>query len=117
MGLHHVESWSEALSPCGCGERAALAAEKLGQILDLERWGAFRSSLRKVAAMLPEVAEASPFGRSDDRPKTFCVDPGAVASTVFVTKFHQRPTGRLKDGGSRPATGRNQSLWPTSRES
>ncbi|WP_411722051.1 alkaline phosphatase D family protein [Mycetocola sp.] len=57
MGLHHVESWSEALAQGAWGKRAALAGEKLRQTADLEHWAAFQDSFRKVAAMVSEVAD------------------------------------------------------------
>ena len=57
MGLHHVESWSEALAQGAWGKRAARVGEKLRQTVDLEHWGAFQDSFRKVAAMVAEVAD------------------------------------------------------------
>ncbi|MCU1517320.1 MAG: glycoside hydrolase [Pseudarthrobacter sp.] len=57
MGLHHVESWNEAVSEGAWGKRAARAGEKLRQAVDLEHWGAFQKSFRKVAAMAADVAD------------------------------------------------------------
>lgn len=57
MGLHHVESWSEALSQGAWGKRAGRIGEALRQKADLEHWAAFQNSFRKVAAMVSEVAD------------------------------------------------------------
>ncbi|WP_163163452.1 alkaline phosphatase D family protein [Arthrobacter sp. Alg241-R88] len=57
MGLHHMESWNEAVSEGAWGSRAAKAAEKLRQALDLEHWAAFQKSFRQVAIMAAEVAD------------------------------------------------------------
>ncbi len=57
LGLHHVESWNEALSEGAWGRRAARFGEKVRQTVDLEHWGAFQNSFRKVAGMVSEVAD------------------------------------------------------------
>lgn len=57
MGLHHVESWNEAISEGAWGKLAARAGEKLRQALDLEHWGAFQQSFQAVAVMAAEVAD------------------------------------------------------------
>ena len=57
MGLHYVESWNEAVSEGAWGKLAARAGEKLRQALDLEHWGAFQKSFRKVADMVADVAD------------------------------------------------------------
>lgn len=57
MGLHHVESWNEAVSEGAWGERPARAGEKLRQAVDLEHWAAFQKSFRQVALMAAEVAD------------------------------------------------------------
>lgn len=57
MGLHHVESWNEAVSEGAWGKRPARAGEKLRQAVDLEHWAAFQKSFRQVAVMAAEVAD------------------------------------------------------------
>ncbi|MDR7161047.1 alkaline phosphatase D family protein [Arthrobacter sp. BE255] len=57
MGLHHVESWNEAISEGAWGKRPARAGEKLRQAVDLEHWAAFQKSFQQVAAMAAEVAD------------------------------------------------------------
>ncbi|WP_411374591.1 alkaline phosphatase D family protein [Arthrobacter sp. MPF02] len=59
MGLHHLESWDEAVSEGAWGKLAAKAGEKLRQAFDLEHWGAFQKSFQQVAAMVTEVADGA----------------------------------------------------------
>jgi hypothetical protein len=74
MGLHYVESWNEAISQGAWGKRAARAGEKLRQAVDLEHWGAFQDSFRKVAAMVTEVAD----GKRGPAPETVTFLSGDV---------------------------------------
>ncbi|WP_406635600.1 alkaline phosphatase D family protein [Pseudarthrobacter quantipunctorum] len=57
MGLHHLEAWDEAVSEGAWGRLPARLGEKLRQAADLEHWGAFQESFRRVAAMAKEVAD------------------------------------------------------------
>ena len=74
MGLHHVESWNEAVSEGAWGKRAARAGEKLRQAVDLEHWGAFQKSFRDVAAMAADVAD----GKRGSAPETVTFLSGDV---------------------------------------
>ena len=74
MGLHHVESWNEAISEGAWGKLAARAGEKLRQAVDLEHWGAFQQSFRDVAAMAAEVAD----GKRGPAPETVTFLSGDV---------------------------------------
>ncbi|WP_104081959.1 alkaline phosphatase D family protein [Cryobacterium sp. Y11] len=56
-GLHHLESWDEAISEGAWGKPAAWVGERLRQLVDLEHWGAFQRSFRAVAKMATEVAD------------------------------------------------------------
>ena len=56
-GLHHLESWDEAISEGAWGKPAARVGERLRQLVDLEHWGAFQRSFREVARMATEVAD------------------------------------------------------------
>jgi hypothetical protein len=56
-GLHHIESWDEALAEGAWGERGSRIGEGLRQALDLEHWGAFQRSFRAVADLAVEVAD------------------------------------------------------------
>ena len=59
MGLHHVESWNEAISEGAWGKLPARLGEKLRQAVDLEHWGAFQKSFQDVAAMAAGVADGN----------------------------------------------------------
>ncbi|MET0480727.1 MAG: alkaline phosphatase D family protein, partial [Mycetocola sp.] len=74
MGLHHVESWDEALSQGAWGKRAGRIGEKLRQAVDLEHWAAFQDSFRKVAVMVSEVAD----GKRGPAPETVAFLSGDV---------------------------------------
>lgn len=74
MGLHHVESWNEAISEGAWGKLAARAGEILRQAVDLEHWGAFQQSFRDVAAMAAEVAD----GKRGPAPETVTFLSGDV---------------------------------------
>lgn len=58
-GLHHVESFDEAISEGAWGRLAAVVGERLRQAFDLEHWGAFQRSFRRVAQMATEVADGT----------------------------------------------------------
>jgi hypothetical protein len=58
-GLHHLESWNEALVDGRWGQRLAGLGEHLRQGLDLEHWGAFSNSFDRVAGIVDEVADGS----------------------------------------------------------
>ncbi len=55
-GLHHLEAWNEAVVAGAWGARAAGWGEKVRQGFDLEHWGAFQRSFRRVSEMVAEVA-------------------------------------------------------------
>jgi PhoD-like phosphatase len=74
MGLHHLEAWDEAVSEGAWGKLPARAGEKLRQAADLEHWGAFQSSFRRVAAMAAEVAA----GKRGPAPETVTFLSGDV---------------------------------------
>ncbi|MBG6213399.1 hypothetical protein RCH23_001001 [Cryobacterium sp. CAN_C3] len=56
-GLHHLESWDEAVSEGAWGKPAARVGEWLRQLVDLEHWGAFQRSFQDLARMATEVAD------------------------------------------------------------
>ncbi|MCW3017336.1 MAG: alkaline phosphatase family protein [Solirubrobacterales bacterium] len=55
-GLHHLESWNEAVCAGAWGKRAAGLGERIRQALDLEHWAAFQRSFRRLADLVHEVA-------------------------------------------------------------
>ncbi|GII89988.1 alkaline phosphatase D family protein [Sinosporangium siamense] len=52
VGIHHVESWNEALCDGAWGKRVARWAEAVRQMVDLEHWAAFRRSFEELSRML-----------------------------------------------------------------
>jgi hypothetical protein len=73
-GLHHVESWNEAVSHGKWGRAAGWFGEKLRQALDLEHWAAFQRSFQEVAEMVQQVAD----GRRGPAPETVTFLSGDV---------------------------------------
>ena len=59
MGLHHLESWDEAISTGDRGRFRAWAGERLRRMADLEHWAAFQSSFQEVARLATEVADGT----------------------------------------------------------
>jgi hypothetical protein len=87
MGLHHVESWNEAIAEGAWGRLPAKAAEKLRQALDLEHWAAFQKSFQRLAVLATEVAD----GKRGDAPETVMFLSGDVHFS-YVAEV-QRTTG------------------------
>ena len=54
-GLHHAESWSEAICAGAWGKTAAAVGEKVRQAIDLEHWSAFRSSFDHLVDLIRKV--------------------------------------------------------------
>ncbi|MFJ6278395.1 alkaline phosphatase D family protein [Arthrobacter subterraneus] len=73
-GLHHIESWDEALAEGAWGRLGSRMGEVLRQGLDLEHWGAFQRSFRAVAALACEVAD----GKRGPAPQTVTFLSGDV---------------------------------------
>lgn len=90
MGLHHVESWDEAISEGAWGKLAARAGEKLRQALDLEHWGAFQDSFQDVAAIAAEVAD----GKRGPAPETVTFLSGDVHFS-YVSEVERASGSRI----------------------
>lgn len=90
MGLHHVESWNEAISEGSWGKLVSRAGEKLRQAVDLEHWGAFEASFRKVADMAVEVAD----GKRGPSPETVSFLSGDVHYS-YVTEVDRSSGSRI----------------------
>ena len=54
--VHYAERWNEAVCDGTWGPRAAAAAERLRQGVDLEHWAAFQRSFDAMASVVTEVA-------------------------------------------------------------
>ena len=55
-GLHHLESWNEAVCGGTWGPVAARAGEKIRRAIDLEDWSAFERSYSAMNVLLDELA-------------------------------------------------------------
>ena len=86
-GLHHFESWNEAVCNGAWGKRAARWGETLRRAVDLEHWGAFEEGFRRVYTMAAEVAD----GKRGPAPRTVTFLSGDVHHS-YVSEV-QRPRG------------------------
>lgn len=73
-GLHHVESFSEALAGNAWGRLGGRLGEKLRTGVDLEHWAAFQKSFQRVADMVLQVAT----GQRGPAPRTVTFLSGDV---------------------------------------
>lgn len=73
-GLHHIESWSEALAEGAWGKRGAEIGERIRRAVDLEHWAAFQRSFRAIAGFAAEVAD----GKRGTAPQTVLFLSGDV---------------------------------------
>ena len=89
-GLHHLESWNEALVDGAWGRRFVGTGERLRQELDLEHWGAFAGSFDRVAAMVDEVAD----GRRGAAPSSVLFLSGDVHHS-YVTEVERFTGSRI----------------------
>ena len=89
-GLHHLESWDEAVSEGAWGKPAARVGERLRQLVDLEHWGAFQRSFRQLAAMATEVAD----GQRGPAPQTVTFLSGDVHYST-VSEVHRTSGSRI----------------------
>lgn len=58
-GLHHVESWNEAVAAGAWGRAATKTAERIRQGIDLEHWAAFEASHRRLSVLVTALATGS----------------------------------------------------------
>jgi hypothetical protein len=64
-GLHHLETWNEAVCKGAWGTPAAWLGEGIRQLFDLEHWGAFHDSFKDFTNLLRSVSSGD---RSSGRP-------------------------------------------------
>ncbi|WP_228639826.1 alkaline phosphatase D family protein [Microtetraspora sp. AC03309] len=93
-GIHHVESWNEAVCDGAWGRRAARWAERLRQLVDLEHWAAFRGSFEHLARLLTGVAS----GERGRPPATVLLLSGDVHYSYLASV---RPKRGRRDGRGR----------------
>lgn len=55
-GIHHLESWNEALCAGAWGRWAVRPSEWLRQVVDLEHWPAFRASFERLVGDIRAIA-------------------------------------------------------------
>ena len=89
MGLHHVESWDEAISSDGRRRLRAWLGERLRRRFDLEHWAAFQRSFQEMARIATEVAD----GERGPAPQTVTFLSGDVHFS-YVSEVE-------REGGSR----------------
>jgi hypothetical protein len=94
-GLHHVESWNEAICDGAWGPLAAKLGEKIRRAVDLEHWPAFHRSYEAFCGLLGDVAA----GRRGAAPETITVVSGDVHHAY------------LAEIGFRPGTGARSRVW------
>ncbi|MDQ0921653.1 hypothetical protein QF038_000161 [Pseudarthrobacter sp. W1I19] len=90
MGLHHLESWDEAVSEGAWGKLAARVGEKLRQAADLEHWAAFQNSFQRMAAIAAEVAD----GKRGPAPETVTFLSGDVHFS-YVSEVERSSGSRI----------------------
>jgi hypothetical protein len=73
-GLHHLESWNEAVCDGAWGSAAAKLGEKIRRGVDLEHWPAFHRSFEAFCGLLADVAT----GRRGAPPETITIVSGDV---------------------------------------
>jgi PhoD-like phosphatase len=79
-GIHHLESWNEAVCD-GCWRSfAARIAERLRRAVDLEHWAAFQRSFERLIDLLREVSR----GLGGDAPATITILSGDVHTTYIA---------------------------------
>ena len=89
-GLHHLETWNEAISEGAWGRPAARVGERLRQAFDLEHWAAFQRSFRSVAAITTDVAD----GKRGAAPQTVTFLSGDVHYS-YVSEVERTSGSRI----------------------
>jgi len=75
-GLHHLETWNEAVCAGAWGRPAARVGEGMRQLVDLEHWSAFQDSFTRLTKLLRSVASGE--RSSGDPPASIAVLSGDV---------------------------------------
>jgi hypothetical protein len=88
-GLHHVESWNEAVCDGAWGPIAAKVGEKIRRAVDLEHWPAFHTSFEAFCGLLADVAT----GRRGAPPETITIVSGDVHHAYLAEVGFKAGTG------------------------
>ncbi len=88
-GLHHLETWNEAVCAGAWGQRLRGPAEKMRQAVDLEHWAAFSRSFTRLTELIAAAASGP------SAPRTISVLSGDVHHAyVAEASFPGRPEVR-----------------------
>ncbi len=79
-GIHHLESWSEAVCAGRWGSFAARIAERVRRAVDLEHWAAFERSFERLVDLL----RAASHGLGGEAPATITILSGDVHTTYVA---------------------------------
>ncbi|MGC5221041.1 alkaline phosphatase D family protein [Micromonospora sp. DT81.3] len=90
IGLHHVESWDEAVSQGAWGRFPARIGERLRQIVDLEHWAAWQNSFQALARTLTEIAD----GGRGPAPESLLILSGDVHFS-YIAEVERSGGGRI----------------------
>ena len=90
IGLHHVESWDEAISQGAWGRFAARIGERLRQMVDLEHWAAWQNSFQSLARILTETAD----GERGAAPDSLLILSGDVHFS-YIAEVERSGGGRI----------------------
>lgn len=98
-GIHHVESWNEAVCDGIWGRRAARWGEWLRQFLDLEHWGAFRRSFDDLSRLLGDISS----GGKGRPPATILLLSGDIHYSYLASagRIHQLVCSPIRNPLSR----------------
>ncbi|HYI51804.1 MAG TPA: alkaline phosphatase D family protein [Microbacterium sp.] len=90
IGLHHVESWDEAISQGAWGRTAARVGESLRQMVDLEHWAAWQNSFQSLARIVTEIAD----GERGHAPDSLMILSGDVHFS-YIAEVDRSRGGRI----------------------
>ncbi len=88
-GMHHLETWNEAVCDGAWGTWAARLGERVRQGLDLEHWAAFDKSFRDLSHLVQEVAA----GRRGKAPASIVALSGDVHHAYLAEVAFRRDAG------------------------
>jgi len=72
--MHELEAWNEAVCDGAWGGFAARIGERIRRAIDLEHWGAFQHSFRRLTGLIEEVGA----GRRGDPPRSITMVAGDI---------------------------------------
>ncbi len=87
--MHHLEAWSERVCGGAWGSLAARQGERVRQELDLEHWGAFAESFRRLA----EIQRAVGAGERGEAPASIVTLSGDVHHAYLSHVAYPREDG------------------------